>query len=68
MNRLKSLNTWAGSNHYVSRRTAQGYLNTSLLELNNSSSCGSSCGASDETEKPEPKPSACGSSCGATDK
>lgn len=65
MRKLKSLNAWANRQHYVSRRTAQGYFNSDSI---NSSSCGSSCGASDDTKKPEPKPSACGSSCGASDK
>lgn len=69
MNKLNSLNGWAGNGEYFAPRSAQGYSNANRL-LFASSGCGSACGSKDD----KPKPSACGagdddqpkpSSCGA---
>jgi len=69
MNTLNSLNGWTSNADYLTRRSAQSYmrLNEKLVA---SSSCGSSCGSSEEKPKPsacgagdedpKPKPSACG--------
>lgn len=76
MGKLNFLNSWTGIGNYLSRRSAQSYLNANQMAMSTSggsSSCGSddsqpqpsACGAGDDKQ---PKPSACGSSCGSDDK
>jgi hypothetical protein len=69
MNNLNKLNGWAGAGDYVSRTSAQSYMESNTADMS-SSSCGSSCGSKDGEVKPapsscgtgdsEPKPSSCG--------
>jgi hypothetical protein len=76
MDKLNLLNGWAGFGKYLSRRSAQSYLNSNQMAMA-ASGCSSSCGSEDAQPQPsacgagddsQPKPSACGSSCGGDDK
>lgn len=65
MSKLNMLDAWKnGTGEFFSIRSAQGYMQPSMTTAG---SCGSACGAGDDEEKEQPKPSACGSACGAGD-
>ncbi|MDR1616804.1 MAG: ACGX-repeat peptide [Syntrophomonadaceae bacterium] len=65
MSKLNLHGEWTDKTRgFFAPKSAQGY-QYSATEA--AGSCGSSCGAGDDTSKEEPKPSACGSACGASD-
>lgn len=51
MNKLNSLNSWAGIKKYFAPRSAQGYLNANQVILA-TSGVGSACGSSEGDAKP----------------
>lgn len=72
MNKINSLNGWAGIEAYTTRRSAQSFMGANQMAFA-ASGCGSSCGSGEDTPKPasacgagddEPKPA---SACGAGD-
>jgi len=59
---MKKMNSWSTNHSYQGKVSAQSYLNPKKV-MYATSSCGSACGAGDDTEeKPteEPESSACG--------
>ncbi len=59
----KTKKSWAKSNEFVARRSAQSYLNANQ-NVTTASPCGTSCGSGDDGGK---KISPCGTSCGSGD-
>lgn len=69
MSNLNRLNGWAEKGGYISRTSAQNYMNSDTV-YRTSAGCSSACGSKDGDDKPkpsscgtgdsEPKPSACG--------
>lgn len=59
MNKINSLNGWAGIGAYITRRSAQSFMGANQMAFA-ASGCGSSCGSGEDTPKPA-------SACGAGD-